>query len=295
MCLDCFPVAKATPGYLGAYRLLNPVYTSQHCQIWQAYHDGRNGFAAIKTLLEKFRKSREYIGYLKREYAVGSKLVHERIIRIDEFGIDRGTPYLAMEWFPGANLKNRLRQGPEVLRPLLPKIILEATEALAVFNRNGWVHRDVKPENFLVSDEGDVKLIDFSLARRRKGFLSRLFAPRSKIQGTRSYISPEQIRGEPVDERADLYSLGCTMFELLAGRPPFTGANTNELLTKHLRATPPGLETINRDVTPEFAQLVRWAIAKEPASRPHSTEEYYQKIRQTPVFRRPTQISRIAT
>jgi len=237
-------------------------------------------------LLEQFRRSREYLGYLKREYSVGSKLVHERIIRIHEFGIDREVPYLVMEWFPAANLKNRIRQEGEAIGPLVPKIAVQAAEAVAAFNAQGWVHRDIKPANFLVSDEGDVKLIDFSLARRRKGMLSKIFAAKTKVQGTHSYMSPEQIRGEPVDDRADLYSLGCTLFELVAGRPPFTATSGNELLSKHLRAVPPPLDGIREDVNPEFAQLIRSAMAKDPADRSSSTEAFYQKVLQTPVFRR---------
>jgi len=279
-------VPKATLSYLGPYRLLGVVNTGQHSQIWKAYHDREGRPYAIKTLLEQFRQSREYVGYLKREYTVGSKLVHDRIIRIHEFGIDREVPYLAMEWFPAANLKNRIRQDAQAIGPLVPRIAVQAAEAVAVFNGRGWVHRDIKPANFLVSDEGDVKLIDFSLARRRKGMLSKIFPAKVKVQGTHSYMSPEQIRGEPADDRADLYSLGCTLFELVAGRPPFSAPSGNELLSKHLRAAPPSLEGIREDVNPEFAQLIRSAMAKDPDERPSSTEAFYQKVLQTPVFRR---------
>ncbi len=278
-------MSKATLNYLGPYRLLSVVNTSQHNRIWKAYHDGEGRPYAIKVLLEQFRHSREYLGYLKREYTVGSKLDHERIIRIHQFAIDREVPYLAMEWFAAANLQNRIRQDAAALGPLVPKIAVQAAEAVAVFNSHGWVHRDIKPANFLVSSEGDIKLIDFSLARRRKGMLSKIFPAKVKVQGTHSYMSPEQIRGEPADDRADLYSLGCTLFELVAGRPPFSASSGNELLSKHLRAAPPSLEGVREDVNPEFARLIRSAMAKDPDERPSSTEAFYQRLLQTPVFR----------
>jgi serine/threonine protein kinase len=280
-------VSKASLGALGPYRLLNVVHTGHASQIWQAYDDAEGCFVAVKTPLERFRRDREHIGYLKREYLVGSKLIHERIIRIFQFGKDQGIPYLAMEWFVGGTMKARLRQGLDMLLPWVPKIVIEATEAVAFFNGRGWVHRDIKPDNFLVGDNGDVKLIDFALAQRKRGVLSRWFLrPRSKVQGTRSYIAPEQIRGMALDDRADLYSLGCTLFELIAGKPPYTGTSTQDLLNKHLKGPLPALENVNPNVTPEFAQLIRWAMQKDPADRPRSTEEFYSKVCQMPVFRR---------
>ena len=287
-------MSKSAAGYLGSYRLLNVVNTGHHCQVWQAYHDGRQLFVAVKSLLEKFRADKEHIGYLKREHAIGSKLTHERLIHVFEFGIDGDLAFLALEWFPSVNMKNRIRRGVELIANYVPKIVAEAAEGLAAFNARGWVHRDIKPENFLVNDAGDVKLIDYSLAKRRPNVLTRVFHGRAKIQGTRSYMSPEQIRGEALDQRADIYSFACTLFELVGGRPPFTGATTNELFNKHLKSPPPPLELLNDDVHPEFSQLVRWGLAKDRDKRPATSEEYCQRLSKVPVFRRPPQFARRA-
>jgi serine/threonine protein kinase len=153
----------------------------------------------------------------------------------------------------------------------------------------GWVHRDVKPDNFLMNREGTVKLIDFAIAEQSKGFLGKLLGGRSKVQGTRSYMSPEQIRGRGVDERSDVYGLGCMFHEMIAGKPPFTGQTTQELLTKHLQNPPPPLESAGRDVTSEFAELVRKMLAKSPASRPQSMDEVLKALKNMKVFiRMPT-------
>jgi serine/threonine protein kinase len=277
-------VSKTALSYLGSYRLLKLVHNGEGSRIWRAYDDGSQKFVGVKTLSEKYKQNRERIGQLKQEYTVGVKLKHPNVLRVHEFGIDRGTPYVAMEWFPAPTMKRRIHLGIERIAHLLPKIILQATEALAYFNEQGWIHRDVKPDNFLIDDDGQVKLIDFSLARRKRGVLGRLLSQRSKAQGTRSYMSPEQIRKWALDERADVYSLGCTLYHLIAGNPPFTGANTNELLKQHLRAPPPRLEAANPNVTPAFSNLIRMTMAKKAAERPKSARSLATQFRGTPLF-----------
>lgn len=137
-----------------------------------------------------------------------------------------------------------------------------------------------------MGDDGQVKLIDFALAKRRRGGLARWFSPRTRLQqGTKSYMSPEQIRGLSLDERSDLYSFACTLHELLAGKPPFTGTNVNDLLTKHLKSQPPSLEALNPNIVPAFAQLIRRAMAKDPKARPKSVDDFLTEFRIMRVFR----------
>lgn len=279
-------MATITPGYIGPYRLLNVVHTGQTSQIWQAFHDGDQKIYGIKTLQGKFRRDREQLGYLRWEAAVGQKMVHERIVQIYLYASDRGNRYLAMEWFPAPNMKRRILAGIERIAHLVPKIIEQAAEGLAYFNQMGWVHRDVKPDNFLVTNDGQVKLIDFALAQRIKTGLSRLLAPRTKVQGTRSYMAPEQIRGVAQDIRTDVYGFGCTIHELLSGKPPYTGVSADELLRKHLKASPPSLEAFDRNVTPEFASLVRRSLSKEPSKRPQSMDDFLLEFRGIRVYKR---------
>ena len=279
-------MATVNPGFIGPYRLLNVVHTSQTCQIWQAYHDGKDQLFGVKTLLKKVCRDREQVGYLRWEYKVGYGLSHKRIIRAYEYDTSRGIPYMVMEWFSAPNLKHRIRDGIDKILYLLPKVIERAAEGLAYFNQQGWVHRDIKPDNFLVDDEGQVKLIDFALARRSRGRVGKLLAGKSKLQGTRSYMAPEQIRGGAVDIRADVYSFGCTLHHMFCGRPPFTGDSPNELLNKHLKTPPPSLEVIDSNITQEFSRLVRRTLAKDPAARPQSLTDFLLELRMIQVFRR---------
>jgi serine/threonine protein kinase len=266
---------------------LNVVHTGHASQLWQAYDDANQRVVGVKTLLAETRTDREQLGFLRREYLVGKKIDHPSIIKMYAFAWDdRGQPYLAMEWFASWNMKRWLLQGGEEFTRLIPQIIDQAGEALSYFNKMGWVHRDVKPDNFLVSESGEVKLIDFALAQPIRHGLAKFFAFRSRvIQGTKSYMSPEQIRGDVLDERADVYSFACTVHELVSGKPLFTGSSVNELLSKHLKSPPSSLEALRPSVTKEFAQLVRRSLSKKPKDRPKTVGEFLREFRAIRVFR----------
>jgi eukaryotic-like serine/threonine-protein kinase len=279
-------VARGVPGYLGPYRLLNVVHTGHGSQIWQAYDDAMQRLVGVKTLRPGATDEREQVRYLRQEYLVGREIRDPRIIEMYAFDWDRGQPYLAMEWFSAPNMKQRMFQVGAKATTMTPIIIDHAADALAHFHSAGWVHRDIKPDNFLVADDGQVKLIDFALAKRRRRGLAKWLTPRMKIQqGTKSYMSPEQIRGLVLDERADLYSFACTIFELVAGKPPFTGASVNDLLTKHLKSPPPSLEAANQNVMPAFAQLIRKSMAKDRNARPKTVDDFLREFRTMRVFR----------
>jgi serine/threonine protein kinase len=279
-------VAKPVPGYLGSYRLLNVVHTGHASLIWQAYDDANQRIVGVKTLLEKDTKDREQLHYLRWEYTVGQKLRHPNVIEIYSSPWDMSQPHFAMEWFASPNMKQRYLQGAEKLAPLLPKIIDEACQALCFLHGMGWVHCDIKPDNFLVTDEGDVKLIDFALAKRCRHGLTHWLTSRTRlIQGTKSYISPEQIRGQALDGRADLYSFACSIHELLSGKPPFTGTSTSDLLNKHLRSSPPSLEALNQNVTSDFSQLIRRSLSKKRDARPESVDDFLREFRMIRVFK----------
>lgn len=281
-------MARASQDSIGPYRLLNLIMTGQTSQVWEAMHDSRRERCAIKILLPECAKDSEHVNYLKNEFAVGSKLDHPRVIRLLELGTHQRAPYLAMEFFPFPNVKQYVRRGVEQAAFRVPQIIEQAAEGLAYFNEQGWIHRDVKPDNFLISPEGDIKLIDFALAMKVRTGLAKLFGGKTKkIQGTRSYMSPEQIRGQALDPRTDVYSFGCTAYEVVTGKPPFTGASSNDLLMKHLKSAAPALEAANSNVTPEFSELVRRSMSKQPNQRPQSVAKFLDEFRTLRVFKVP--------
>jgi serine/threonine protein kinase len=272
---------------IGSYRLLRQLMSGQNSQVWEVFHDGKQQRFALKYLHEDLIGDKEQIGYLKNEFLVGKALEHPRVVKIIEMGRLKGMLFLVLEFYPHPNLKTLIQQDYDRLAPIIPKVIEQAAEALGYFHSRGWVHRDIKPDNFLVSADGEVKLIDFALAQKPKTGIAKLFARKTKCQGTRSYMSPEQIRGEPLDQRADIYSFGCMLHELLSGKAPFTGSDTTELLNKHLRTQPPPLEVSNKNVTSEFARLVQRTLSKNPKDRPDSMETFLKEFRAMKVHKQP--------
>ncbi len=275
---------------VGPYRLLSALMTGRTSQVWEAIDDRDRKHYALKFLLWEHRKDREHVAFLKHEFAVASQLEHPRIIQVYSHGTFSGGPYMVMQLFPAPNLKFYVTRNIELLACLVPYIIEQASDALAYFNHEGWIHRDIKPDNFLLSREGEVKLIDFALAVKKATGLARLFGGKlKKVQGTRSYMSPEQIRGQPLDERADVYSFGCMLHEMVAGKPPFTGVSSNELLMKHLRTPAAPLGSYNRNVTDEFSQLILRTLTKKRDRRLESIEQFRREFRSIEVFKVPPQ------
>jgi serine/threonine protein kinase len=272
--------------FIGNYRLLNVVKTGQTSQVWAVIDDRSRERFAIKTLLNDFRKDREQASYMKQEYTVAKGLDSPYVIHIYEYGVDRGTPFLVMELFPAGNMKELILRSREQTMYLIPKIIENAALGLSYFHQQGWIHRDIKPDNFMVDGEGTVKLIDFALAQKPKTGLAKFFGGKTKkIQGTRSYMSPEQIRGLPLDFRSDIYSFGCAIHELVSGKLPFAAPSANELLQKHIGTPPPALEGIDPNVTKDFGLLVRSCMAKKPENRPESMDTFLSAFKQLKVFK----------
>ncbi|MFP6694709.1 MAG: serine/threonine-protein kinase [Pirellulales bacterium] len=277
---------KHTPNdSFSSHRLVRRIATSQSYEIWEAQHTRTRRSHAVKVMLPSLRARSAQIANLRHEFTVGKSLSHDSVIRTDEFGIEDGVAYLVMEYCPAPNMKQWSRQeGNQLVGGCLSEIVDDAADALGYFHDRGWVHRDVKPENFLVCEQGSVKLIDFSIARRERGWFGRLFDRCSKRQGTMSYMSPEQIRNKPHDKRSDIYSFGCLIYELICGRPPFTAPNPKDLLNKHLKSPVPALKPKDGEISPDFAAAVKRLLAKDPAARPQSMHEVQQLLSGTSMF-----------
>ncbi len=276
--------------YLGSYRLIRLIRGGQVCNVWEAISDGPGERVAIKVLLARHKNNKEEIEQLRNEGRVGIDMDHKNVIKVFEF-VDRyDLPFLVMQLFNAPNLKQMIRDDYETLAVSIPKIVQQSAESLDYLHEQGWIHCDVKPDNFLVNTQGEVKLIDFSIAQQLRKQRRSLFG-KKVIQGTRSYMSPEQIRGKKLDRTTDVYGFGCVMHELLAGKPPFTGTNPDELLQKHLRASPPPLIAFNKAVSEDFANLILDTLKKDPKKRPQSLAEVLQRLSKIRVYRpgqRPT-------
>lgn len=272
--------------FLGPYRLARLIRVGSTAEVWEAIKDGDDQRYALKVLKQSLSKDKSEIALLKHEYNVAKDLNSPRVIKILEYREDSGRPYLVLELFSELNMKQALRRGPESLGFMLDKIVEQAAEGLYYMHTKNWIHLDIKPDNFLVSREGQVKLIDFTIAEKKKSGLGKLFHSAKVAKGTRSYMAPEQIRRKVCDERTDVYAFGCVLYELCTGKPPYTGDTPNDLLSKHLTASIPSPVVHNDNVTKEFADLVRSMMAKKAENRPASMWEFLKTYRTTEIFKK---------
>jgi serine/threonine protein kinase len=273
---------------IGGYRVLKVMATGLASQVYEVVEVKSQRHFAMKLLLPEKEKNAEHRRMLLHEASVGVKLAHPNVIKIITFSKDAKIPYFVMEFFPAGSLKERLlRKQFAFIKEHAHSIFKQAATALAYMHASGWVHRDIKPDNILVNSAGELRIIDFAIAQRieKPSFLSSLFRRKGPVQGTRSYMSPEQIRGQPLDGRADMYSFGATCYHLVTGREPFRGANSQELLQKQVAEKPVTPQAHNPDISDEFAALVLHMLAKKREDRPRDFHEVLMRLRGMKVYK----------
>jgi serine/threonine protein kinase len=271
---------------IGGYRLQKHMVTGQTSQVWEAVEVSSNRHFAIKLLLPERARDPAHRKMLFHEAMVGKQLAHPNIIKIVTVIRDPQNPAIVMEFFPAGSLKLRLlNKQTDFIREKAQEILKQAATGLAFMNAKGWVHRDVKLDNILANSAAETRLIDFALAQQiPKGF-AKMFRKRGAVVGTRSYMSPEQIRGQVLDGRADIYSFGASAYELVTGRPPFRGMSAQDLLARHIIEKPLSPRHHNPEVTEEFGDLVLRMLAKRKEERPRDFHEVLMQLRTMRVFK----------
>jgi len=278
--------------FLGPYRLSRLIRLGSTCQVWEAIEESKQERFALKVLRPDKRSDRVELGFLKHEFDIATQLNHKNIIKVLEFNTKADTPFLVLELFSEMNLKQATRKGPEGIGYMLDKILIQIVESLYYFHSKGYVHCDVKPDNILLGRDWVVKLIDFTIATKIRKGLGKLFGG-STVQGTRSYMSPEQIRGQALDPKSDVYSLGCVFYEMVTGKLPFTASTPNELLSKHLSGSIPSALVVNENVSAEFNQLIKSMLAKDVKERIEMWDVLKQ-VRSIKIFKKPPRIPDIS-
>jgi eukaryotic-like serine/threonine-protein kinase len=270
------------------YRVINTLATGQNSQVLEVSEVASHRHFAMKILLPQKENDSAARKMLYYEAAVGLELTHPNVIKIHAVG--KTHPFFTMEFFPAGSLKFRImRKQMDYIKENAGSILKQSATAFAYMNASGWVHRDIKPENMLINSGGELKIIDFALASKIEAntFFSRLFRSKRRfVAGTRSYMSPEQIRGDPLDPRSDIYNYGVTCYEMVTGRPPFRAASQRELLSKHLFEVPAGPQYLNTDVTDDFGKLVLRMLAKKKEERPQNFHEILRIVNSIEVFKK---------
>jgi len=283
---ECRELSSGGSSFVGPYRLLYLIRSGRYTQVWGAIDDSSNRRYALKLLLPEYTADAEQRRAMEHEVAIGSKLDHPRLLGPHTLLDAKQGRYLLMELVDGRSLRELMTECWADLVVWLPDVIRQATEALVHLHRLGLMHLDVKPDNYLLDDRMNVRLIDFGLARRLPGTWERWFwKQRQKtIQGTRTYIAPEQIRRNPLDLRADIYGLGCTFYHLATNTAPFSGGSSKELLQKHLYEPSPNPAKSNPDITPAFAKLIRSMMAKRADDRPSTVSAVLAELKVIKLF-----------
>jgi serine/threonine-protein kinase len=275
--------------FVGNYRMYHLIRAGSIYEIWAVRPMSETTLYAIKWLPPGSKYDRQNVAGLKHEFEVGKTLDHRAVIHTYDFGNTNNGAFILLEFFKTPNLKQQIVSGYKKLHHRLKDILVEAAAGVAHMHEKGWVHRDIKPDNFLVDAENQVKLIDFNLSRKPAGALGKLFGGKSPVQGTHSYMAPEQIRGQNVGPQADIYSFGCMIHECLTGKPPFTASSPAELLSKHLKTKPPQLVVTDKNIHPELNDFVQQLMAKEVKDRPQSMKDVQMRLRTTRFFHQPPQ------
>ncbi|MFI6683017.1 Stk1 family PASTA domain-containing Ser/Thr kinase [Streptomyces sp. NPDC050485] len=240
-------------------------------------HDTRLGrTVAVKTLRADLARDPSFQARFRREAQSAASLNHPAIVAVYDTGEDYvdnvSIPYIVMEYVDGSTLRELLHSG----RKLLPERTLEMTigilQALEYSHRNGIVHRDIKPANVMLTRTGQVKVMDFGIARAM-GDSGMTMTQTAAVIGTAQYLSPEQAKGEQVDARSDLYSTGCLLYELLTVRPPFVGDSPVAVAYQHVREEPQPPSNFDAEITPEMDAIVLKALVKDPEYRYQSADE----------------------
>jgi eukaryotic-like serine/threonine-protein kinase len=241
-------------------------------EVWRGHDRVLNRTVAIKTLLPQFARDASFVDRFRREAQAAARLNHPGIVSVYDSGTDGDTPYIVMHLIEGRTLADFLESGKTLPPMQAAKIAEEVAEALAAAHAQGVIHRDIKPANIMITRDGKVLVMDFGIARLISGPET---APQtSAVMGTASYLSPEQAQGHSVDARTDIYSLGVVLYEMLTGRPPFTGDSPMAIAYKQVNATPEAPSSANPQVPPELDAVVMRALSKNPANRYQTGKEF---------------------
>lgn len=259
-CPDCGSI-ETVPGKLGPFLLMKLLGTGGMGGVYMAKDTALGRFVGIKVMLSSVGEDLEFIETFKREAQAAAKLNHPNIAQIYSFGQEKGQPYIVMELVSGKHFDEMVDEEKSLDQGLIMKVGLDIALGLQVADEIGLIHGDIKPENILLDEKMNAKLVDFGIAS---------FAHQGKqegIWGTPYYICPEKIRKQKVDARSDIYSLGATLYHAITKHPPFEGDTPIEVVKARLKAPPTPMSKYRRNVNPRVDQIISRMLQLEPARR----------------------------
>jgi serine/threonine protein kinase len=255
---------------LGPYRIVEPLGEGGMAAVYKAYQATMDRYVAVKVLPRFLASDPEFVGRFKQEAKVLARLQHPHILPVYDFGEHEGYTYLVMQCIEAGTLADLL-QGRPLPGEQIQRIVAQVGDALDYAHSQGIVHRDVKPSNVLIDERGNCQLTDFGIAKIVEGatYLTRT----GGTVGTPAYMSPEQIRGEKLDGRSDIYSLGIVLYEMATGRQPFRAETPPAVFVKHLHDPLPPPRKLNQDLPEVFERVILKALSKDREHRFRTASE----------------------
>jgi TolB-like protein len=281
-------MSLSTGTKLGPYEILEPLGAGGMGEVFRARDTNLDRDVAIKVLPDSLADDPQSLHRFRHEAKVVAALSHPNILSIFELGHQDGISYAVMELLEGETLREKLRRGPVSAREAIDAA-LQIVRGLAAAHGKGIVHRDLKPENLFLRSDGQLKILDFGLAKRTSipagaqeadPPTTQLLTEPGVVVGTLNYMSPEQIDARGVDQRSDVFSFGAVLYEMLSGRMAFRRETPRKTLVAILREEPPDLASTGRDIPPGLGLIVRRCLKKEPEDRFQSAEEIMSALQE---------------
>ena len=257
------------------YRVEARIGAGGMAEVFRGFDTVLNRTVAIKVLLPQFARDAGFVARFRREAQAAARLNHPNIVGVFDTGAEGDTQYIVMEFVEGRTLHDFISTGRQMTPIQAVELGQKIAEAVAAAHSQGVIHRDIKPANIMVTREGAVKVMDFGIARIETAET----APQtSAVLGTAAYLSPEQAQGLPVDARTDIYSLGTVLYELVCGRPPFTGDSPVAIAYKQVNETPVAPSQLSPDVPSRLDAVIMKALSKNPANRYQTAQALWDDL-----------------
>jgi eukaryotic-like serine/threonine-protein kinase len=260
----------------GRYRLDEVIGRGGMSTVYRGTDLSLDRVVAVKVAMDPLlERDPVYASRFKREARAAAGISNSGIVTVFDAGADGPTRYIVMEYVEGRDLAAILRDERPLAPPRAVRIAEQVAGTLAAAHAAGIIHRDIKPGNIMVTPDGQVKVLDFGIARTTDGVN---LTQTASVLGTAPYMSPEQAMGQPADARSDIYSLGCVLYEMLTGKPPFMGDLPAAVLHQHVRVAPKPPRALNPNVPPALDALVLEMLAKSPEDRPQTAAEVRDRL-----------------
>ncbi len=250
---------------LGEYVLEKRIGKGGMGQVFLAKQESLDRQVAVKVLPKELAKDETFRARFEREAKAAASLIHPNVVQVYSYGIEKGVPYFAMEFVEGEDLSVKLKRGDQHSIQESIRIVRDVSKALECAHHKGMVHRDIKPSNMMIAGDSSVKVMDFGLAKAARVRTSITRA--GMIMGTPPYMSPEQGKGDELDVRSDLYSLGVVFYELLTGTVPFQADTPTAVIYQHIYEKPRPIHELSPDVPGPLEDIVMKLLEKKPAER----------------------------